>query len=261
MQAFILSIRSEFYKSRKTLALWSAVILPVVICSLVCFGYFSNSAKLVNTPAMVQWLRYMGSVMGVMGILLLPMFVIFTTYSVNNLEHRSEMWKSLFSLPLNKWSIYSSKYFFTVILHIICLALFASMILATGNLLGTLKPELKFQEYSVSTLAYRLHLKLFLSSLGIISIQFLLSLIWSDFLKPMGLGFIGTIMGLIAANTGWKYAYTIPYAHPALALQLNSTKGKVPSVDLFTKEIGVSLAVAVIAYILGYFIVARRSVK
>lgn len=258
---FILSLQSEFYKSRKTLALWSAVILPVTICGFIAAGYFFNSHKLINTPGVLQWLRYMGSVMGVMGILILPMFVVFITYSVNNMEHRSEMWKSLFSLPLNKWSIYGSKYAFAVILNALCLALFATLIVGSGYLLGNLKPELKFQDYSITRLAFELHLKLFLSSLGIMSIQFLLSLIWSDFIKPMGVGFVGTIAGIISVNTGWKYAFILPYAHPALAIMNNKSREKIPEVNFLTNETYVSFAVAIIAFVVGYFIVAKKSVK
>jgi lantibiotic transport system permease protein len=261
MYSFILSLRSEFYKSRKSLAFWSAVVLPVAICGLVATGYFINSHKLVNTNGAMQWLRYMGSIMGVMGVLLLPMFVVFITYSVNNMEHRSEMWKSLFSLPINKWSIYGSKYLFAVILNAICLLLFAFLIITSGQLLGILKPELNFQEFSITTIVYQLHLKLFLSSLGILSIQFFLSLLWSDFIKPMGFGFIGTISGIIGANTGWEYAYTIPYAHPALAIMNNGDRGKIPGVNLWTNETYVSLSVAVIAFIAGYFIISKRSVR
>jgi lantibiotic transport system permease protein len=261
MYPFILSLRSEFYKSRKTLAFWSSVVLPVAICGLVATGYFINSHKLINTSGTMQWLRYMGSIMGVMGILLLPMFVVFIAYSVTNMEHRSEMWKSLFSLPINKWSIYGSKYIFAVILNAICLLLFASLIVGSGNLLGLLKPELKFQEFSISVIAYQLHLKLFLSSLGILSIQFLLSLLWSDFIKPMGFGFIGTICGIICANTGWEYAYTIPYAHPALALMNNRNSGKIPETSFLTNETYVSLSVAIVAFVAGYFIISKRSVK
>lgn len=261
MTSFILSLRSEFYKTRKTSSFWIAIILPAVITGLVCFGFFNNSERFISNPPMVLWLRYLTPILGVMGPLLLPMFIIFLTYSVNNIEHRSEMWKSLFALPVNKWSIYGSKYVYTLLLNSLCLLLFATLIIATGNLLGFLKPELKFHQYSIAELVFQLHLKLFLSSLGILSIQFLMSLLWSDFLKPMGFGFIATIMGMITANVGWKYAYTIPYAHPLIAVRSIAAQGKSQSIDLMTKEIFVSLGVAVVAFVAGYFIVSKRSVK
>lgn len=261
MNQFIFSLQSEFYKSRKTLAFWSAVILPMVICGIIATGYFANSTKLANVAGEIQWVRYIGSIMGVMGTLLLPIFVVFVAYSVNNIEHRSDMWKSLFSLPLNRWSIYASKYVFAVALTSICLTLFCTLLLASGTLLGWLRPELKFQDFNATGTVVDLHVKLFLSALGILSIQFLLSLMWTDFLKPMGIGFLGSVMGLIAANSGWEYAYAIPYAHPALGIMATRTKGSIPDVNFLTNETYVSLVVAAATFVLGYYMVSRKSVR
>src|SRR6476661_6915100 len=246
MQAFVLSLRSEFYKSRNTLAFWSAIILPIAIVGLVFFGFYTNSDKMQNMAPMFQWFRYFGAILGVMGILLLPMFVIFISYSVNNMEHRSEMWKSLFSLPLGKWSIYSSKYFFTVILNALCISMFFGLIIGSGQLLSLLKPVFRFDEFQIAKFAFDFHLKMFLATLGILSIQFLLSLVWADFLKPMGIGFIGTICGIIAGNTGWKYAYMIPYAHPFLTVNGYQPKGQTPQINFLTNEIYVSIGVAIV---------------
>jgi lantibiotic transport system permease protein len=261
MHQFILSLQSEFYKSRRTIAFWGAVVLPVIICTVIAIGYFVNSSIFINTPGELQWARYIGSILGIMGTFLLPMFVVFIAFSVNNMEHRSEMWKSLFALPLNRWSIYGSKYVFAVILIAICLGLFNFLLVISGNLLGWLKPEMKFQDYNVTTLAFTLHLKLFLSALGILSIQFMLSLLWADFLKPMGVGLVGTIFGLISANSGWEHAYIIPYAHPVLGIMSTRTKGTLPEVSLVTNEIYVSISVAIAAFIIGYYMVTKRSIK
>ena len=261
MHQFILSLQSEFYKSRKTLAFWSALILPVVICGVIATGYFFNSNKMGDLPGEVQWVRYIGSIMGVMGTLLLPIFAVFVGYSVNNIEHRSEMWKSLFSLPLSKWSIYSSKYAFATLLIALCLGLFCGLLLASGTLLGWFRPQLNFGDFNATTLVFALHVKLFLSVMGILSVQFLLSLIWADFLKPMGVGFVGTILGIISANTGWEHAYFMPYAHPLLSIMGTRTKEKISEVIIMSNETYVSLGVALMTFVLGYFIVSKRSVR
>jgi lantibiotic transport system permease protein len=266
MQPFFLSYLSEFYKSRKTLGLWSSVILPVAICGLVFLGFYTHSEKLVKYAPMMQWMHYMGATLGVMGILLLPMYTVFLTYSVNSIEHRNDTWKTLFSLPLPRWSVYGSKYVFAVTLNAICLLLFASLILASGNLMGALVPALRFGEFEITAIAFQIHLKLFLASLGMLSIQFLLSLIWTDFLKPMGIGFAGTVGGIICANSKWEHTWMIPYAQPFIALQSTASgPSKVPAdalgVDIFTREIYLSLAIAAAAFVLGFFVVSRRSVK
>ena len=247
---------------------WCAVLLPLLICLLLFVGFFNKSERLANMPGMMVWLQFAGAILAVMGSLLLPMLIIFIAYSVNSIEHKADTWKSLFSLPIPKWSIYSAKYFYAFFLVFLCLALFVLFTLGFGNFLSTLKPELKFNEYHIEKLLVQIYFKLLLASLGILSIQFLLSLLFRDFLKPMGIGFIATIAGVIFVNVDWKYAYLYPYSHPMLTIKglvknRMNTVGDMPqlTVDIFTKDIFVSLGVAVAVFILGYFIVLKKSVK
>ncbi|MDP9048487.1 MAG: ABC transporter permease [Bacteroidota bacterium] len=270
MKGFILSFRSEFYKTRKTMGFWSSVILPLALCLLLFVGFYNKSDKLLHEPGMMLWLQFSGTILGIMGSLILPMLIVFIAYSVNSIEHKAETWKTLFSLPISKLSVYSAKYFYAFFLVLLCLTLFVFFTLVFGNLLGIVKPGLKFSEYNMAGLLTRLYFKLFLSSLGILSIQFLLSLLMRDFLKPMGIGFVSTITGVILATKDWEYAYLFPYSHPMLTIMAvgkgmhsKPGPGAVPqiNVDICTKEIFVSLAIAVVVFIAGYFIVLKKSVK
>jgi len=270
MKGFILSFRSEFYKTRKTMGFWSPVLLPLLLYLLLFVGFFNKSDQLSHDPGMLLWLKFAGIILGVMGSLILPMLIVFIAYSVNSVEHKADTWKTLFSLPISKLSVYGAKYFYSLFLVFLCLSLFVLFTLGFGNLLEVLKPGLKFSDYPVSILLTRVYFKLFLSSLGILSIQFLLSLLFRDFLKPMGIGFVCTITGGILAGNGWKYAYLFPYSHPMLAIKTmedgmrnKSAPSAMPqiTIDLFTKEIFVSLAIAVIVFIAGYFIVLKKSIK
>ncbi|MEJ7557264.1 MAG: ABC transporter permease [Pedobacter sp.] len=260
MHSLIISLQSEFFKSRKTLAFWAAILLPLVICGLIAAGFFSNAEKVIarNYPPEALWGIYSGTALGIMGMLILPFYVIFMAFSVNNIEHKNDTWKTLFAQPLNKFSIYAAKYLYAVLLIFLSLSLFAILTLVFGYLLYMLNSELKFNEFSPVEMLTKLYLKVFLSSLGILSVQFIISLIWGDFLKPMGIGFIGVIMGIIVASKGWEYAYMVPYSHPFLTLSLSKSKG---AAEIFSREIYSSLIYAVVFFIIGYFIVARKSVK
>lgn len=262
-----MSFRSEFYKTRKTMGFWSSVLLPLLLCLLIFIGFFSKSDHLSRYPGVLLWLQFAGAILGVMGSLLLPMLIVFIAYSVNSIEHKADTWKTLFSLPVSKFSVYTAKYLYAFFLVLLCLALFVLFTISFGDFLGVLKPELKFGDYSPASLLTQLYFKLFLSSLGILSIQFLLSLLFRDFLKPMGIGFVCTIAGVILGGKGWDYAYLFPYSHPMLALKaLQQAKGSphgMPeiTVDLFTKDTAVSLIVATVVFVAGYFIVLKKSVK
>ncbi|MCC8425321.1 ABC transporter permease [Mucilaginibacter sp. UR6-11] len=266
MKGFLLSLRSEFYKSRKTLGFWSAILLPLILITLISLGFYTHSSKLAHLPGLMLWMQFAGAVLNIMGALLLPMFVIFIGYSVNAIEHKADTWKTLFSLPIAKWSVYSAKFAYALLLVFISLLLFALFTIGFGNLLGLLKPELKFAGTHMELTLFQIYFKLFLSALGILSIQFLLSLLWSDFLKPMGIGFVCFIIGVISVGVNWEYAYLIPYAHPMLALKsmIPHTKGFDPNkmaIDIFTQDVFVSLAVFAVVFVAGFFIVQRKSVK
>ena len=260
MRSLLLSLRSEFYKSRKTLAFWASILLPLLICGLITFGFLSNAEKIIKMhyPSQVLWMNFSGGALGVMGMLILPFYVIFMAFSVNNIEHKNDTWKTLFAQPLHKFSIYAAKYLYAVILIFICLSLFALFTILFGHLLQALNSGFTFSEYSPVSFLSKIYFKMFLSSLGILSLQFIISLIWSDFLKPMGIGFVGVIAGIIVASKGWEYAYLVPYSHPTLALSMTKSKNMD---QLFSQEIYVGLIYAIVFFIAGYFIVARKSIK
>lgn len=265
MRSLYISLISEFYKSRKTLAFWAAILLPVIICTLVSFGFYTSANKILafKFSGVMLWARYSSATLNVMGILIMPFYVIFMAFSVNNIEHKNDTWKTLFAHPLNKFSIYAAKYLYAVLLIFICMLLFAVLTIGFGYALQALIPKYTFNQYNPTTFLLNSYAKLFLSSLGILSLQFILSLIWSDFLKPMGVGFVGTIMGIVTASLNWQYAYLIPYSLPALALQITKVKkgGDPLAFEVFTREIYTSLIFAAVFFIIGYFIVSKKSIK
>jgi hypothetical protein len=265
MRSLYISFISEFYKSRKSLAFWAAILLPVIICGLITFGYYTNADKVLQHkyPGMALWGQFSSASLAVMGMLILPFYVMFMAFSVNNIEHKNDTWKSLFSQPLNKFSIYAAKYFYALMLLFICLFLFAIITYASGYLLQAAVPAYTFKDYNPLEVLSKFYGKVFLASLGILSLQFVLSLLWGDFLKPMGIGFIGTIAGIITANVGWKYAYLIPYSDPTLALRITKASKNTSPEDfpIFTQEIWVSLAYAAALFVVGYFILSKRNIK
>ncbi|MEE1946147.1 ABC transporter permease [Pedobacter sp. KR3-3] len=262
MRSFFVSLSSEFYKSRKTLAFWSAILLPLLICVLMSWGIISEAKELANNPAMLLWFRYISRIIVVMGAFLLPVLVIYNTYSITNMEYKGDTWKTLFSLPLPKLSIYASKYLYIVFLTFLTMALFCVFIIATGHGIQFIKPELRFGDYNPNQYIFKFFTKLFLSTIGIISLQFLMNLMWSDFLKPFGIGFLLMIMGLITSGVKWRYADFFPYAYPNLTAQsIMQSKGGIDKIAIFDQAIYNSLICGVAVFIIGYFMVARKTIK
>lgn len=264
MSSLLKSLRSEIYKSRKTSAFWGTIILPLLICGLVTLGlYIKQKNEAFAGPPILQWMQYMSRTQGIMGTLILPMFILFIAYAVNAIEHKSDMWKSLFTLPLSKLGIYAGKYIYSALLVALTLFFFAFFTYLGGHLLSALKPAVyKFNQYNIGSYLTLITVKFFLSSLGILSIQFFVSLIWQDFLKPLGLGFIAVIAGIIIGGAQWQYGYLIPYSHPMIALMtVKATPQMTLDVNLFCKEIIAGIIYSIVFFWLGFVIVSRKSVK
>lgn len=261
MKTFILSLKSEFFKSKNTLAFWGAIILPAFLCTVVFLAYFLNSEQIIKTLKGAKgeaiWFQYLFAILAVMGSLLLPIYLIFMTYSVNNIEHKSETWKSLFSLPIPKYTVYYSKATYTLLLVFITLTLFAVLSIGYGLLLGKISPNYHLLDADLTKIfsdLAKLYIKLYISSFGIIAIQFLFSLIWQDFMKPMGLGFVMLVVSVILMK--WEYNYILPFSLP-----LSAFISKAKEIEIITKETWISLGYAVGFFTLGYFVITKRSVK
>src|SRR6202000_579558 len=148
--------------------------------------------------------------------------------------------------------IYIAKIVYAILLIFLCLLLFWGLTILMGNVIGWVNPDLEFGGFNFSVYLAEGYFKVFLSSMGILSIQFLLSLIFRDFLKPMGIGFIATITGVVAVNQQWSYNYLLPYSHPLLAMQSLAGPHRpsimgipvLPDVAVFTQEVWVSLTIA-----------------
>ena len=82
-----------------------------------------------------------------------------------------------------------------------------------------------------------------------------MSLVWKDFLKPMGIGFVLFVTSLIILQ--WEYSYLLPFTHPAKAIMSTD----INNLEILTKEVWVSFAYAAAFFTAGYFIVIKRSVK
>jgi len=187
--------------------------------------------------------------------------VIYNTYSVTNMEYKGDTWKSLFSLPLSKLSIYASKYIYIVFLTFLTMLLFAVMIIASGHVIELIRPTLEFGDYNPNEFIFKGFAKLFLSSIGIISIQFLMNLMWNDFLKPFGLGFLLTIACSITANVGSEYAIYLPYAFPSLTVMNIMEAKKGIAMVVFDQAAIHSVVCGAIVFVIGYFMLAKKTIK
>lgn len=254
MTHFWLALRSEFLKSRRTLALATTIWLPVFIAGLYfALAYFK--AEDFAKTGMNPWVLLAQNLFGLYSVLILPMYAMVVAFSTNQIEHVANAWKNVFTLPYPRLTIYVAKWAFAFLLILMFSVLLCGLVFFEGNLLAVLKPEIGFQDYHSYDLIGRLFFKFFLAILGVFSIQFLLSFQWRDFIRPVGTGLALTIAGAILA--GWKFAWVFPYS---ATTRINEQFHK-DKTGVWGPEIWVSLGVTLALFGVGYLLVLRRSTR
>ncbi len=124
------STRMELLKLPRTLALWAAIFVPLVVIALTTVINLSHATGSRFDPVQPNgWDSLMLNLVLFLWCLLgLPLFVALKTALLAGLEHRENSWKHLFALPIQRWTIYAAK--MLVAAGLLCLT---SLTLAVGT--------------------------------------------------------------------------------------------------------------------------------
>lgn len=259
MKNFSNLIHHEFFKLKNTLAFRSAWIIPLVINLLITTIFIIKADELLKIPTPNIWYRYLEFILSIMGSLLLPIYVIFLTFSVNDIEHKSDTWKNLFSYPMEKRQVFLSKWTSAVLIFGIFMFCFYIFTYLAGQTLAQINPNFGFQNHSMGLKIFEIYSKMFLASIALLSLQFFFSMLWSDFMKSMGIGFLLTVGSLIALR--WEYIYMSPYAQPMFSIMNLFKKDNSGIINFDSKEIWVGLSTAIVFMVFSYQLMKKKSVR
>jgi lantibiotic transport system permease protein len=255
--AFIDSFRSEWLKTRRSLAAWLVIaggfFTPVLII-IVRLVHHDKLHILYSSDDF--WTLLWKNSWESMAIFLLPMGIILSTSLITQLEYKNNTWKQLHTLPLGLTTIFFSK------LAVILFMMFQFFVCFNiGIYLAALVPYLAISgvSYPTAVLPYLGFLKedtlFFIDCLPVIALQYLISLKYKNFLVPVGTGFLLWILAL--ASLKWKYGYLIPYTYCMYNYLKDSDGGRAiqPEINFHYLAVGYFLIITVISYI---FYITRR---
>ena len=210
------SIITEITKQKKTLALWGSVIAPLFVIT-VNFLIFFSRPKILQSQNVIPWLKVVGNATNIYTILMLPLLVTLIAYIVNNVEHKSNGWKHLYALPVNRVYFYLSKIIVAAGMVLLSLVIFVVLVLLSIKSLALAHSQINFAKTASVNLLIINCLKVFLASLFILMIQFVISINIKNFMVPIGTGVVATIGTSMLLS--WEHSNWIPYALPMLASQ------------------------------------------
>ncbi|WP_299757659.1 ABC transporter permease [uncultured Pontibacter sp.] len=250
------SLSAEALKLKNTFSLWLAILAPCALVSMYVLAFWSKGEHLLREGAN-PWYAFAMQIFGIYTILLMPIFIALLTSLTNGIEHKSNGWKHLYSLPLPKSSIYAAKATTVIGLVLLSNLIFVCAYLAGGLFLSVVRPELGFEQMVGLEAVYVTVVKMLLATFMIIAIQFWLSMRWSSFALSMGVGIVAIVTVMVAMR--WEHIHYYPFAYPFVSIRQFAAGKEV--IRVFTQEVVLSLGGGLLVFILGYFDIARKRIS
>jgi len=248
----IRALRAEQLKLKRTLALWLAPLMPLVIVALQVAMILERESHYRRQNLADAWEPHGGQIVFLWTMLMLPLFITLETALLGNLEHGNQQWKHLFTLPVPRGALYAAKQVSAMVLIGLSMVSLYVLIVLSGLGIRLVAPGLGFeapvpwaQLFGYVTLAY-------LASWLIVSIHTWVGLRWRSFVVASAVGIAAMVIAILLFQSdlsGW-YPWTLP------GLVVHSLEeGLFPAKQLLVGCLG-GLAVA----LLGGWEVTRRDV-
>lgn len=252
---------SERQKVKGTFTFWFTILGSLLIPFVYFLAYLFKHESFIPLESINPWGAFIQRNLQAIAFLLFPLHVILTIAININIEHKENSWKKLFVLPVSRDSIYISKLLFLLFQVFISLIIFTLSIFIFGGILGLVHSELNFLIYYPELCSYsKLIIRLFISILGVFSIQYFLSLLFKNIIIPISIGVFMSIVATIIASA-WEYSIYFPYAFP-MKFFLNSVQPA--AVDAFyglTISEFTSFATFIAVNVLGLILFKFKKIK
>src|SRR5690242_68995 len=98
MSQFARILKTEFLKLKRTIALWLAIAVPMAIVLLQFFVYWSRGEEMEKGLNPLQ--GFAQGVLTFWTLILVPFYGALIAALLAHIEHQSDNWKQIFTLPI-----------------------------------------------------------------------------------------------------------------------------------------------------------------
>ncbi len=254
-------IQAEALKAKNSYAFWLAWVGTSFVALALFIIVLLDNNQITHVAEANPWRSYVQFYYSGTNFMLLPLFIIIIASLVTFIEHRNGMWKHLYVLNVSRWHLYVSKFIVIVLLFAAAHTYFVLLMLISGVATGIIRPSSgllsHFPDFvQIGTRAF----KTVFSVLGLLAVQYWISIRFRSFIVPLGVGVIGFVMATLMVEQSHWVLY-MPYAHPLLYAQgadgpiKLSHWGPISEVELY------SLLYCVVFVPLGYWLTRRMTVE
>ena len=191
------------------------------------------------------------------GSFFLILFIIIAATRIGQTDHKNNGWTFLETQPLSKLSIYTAKFLVLFLLSFISILIFFTTNVLIGSLSQFLFPQENLNFGIDFYWLFHSFIRLLVLSMGIVSLQMMLSVIIPGFVWPFAIGFIGFVVNIVAKVRQETYDFS-PYNYTNTALVFKNSS------DLnhfFNYSEYLSLFWAALFFTIGYLWYSKKGFK
>ena len=206
---------TELMKLRHTAVVWMSVGFPAVLLLLELIALIESHYEWTPHPPrtpIVEWQNALRPWWTMWTVAAVPILISLQAVGLVSPEHSGKHWKQLYVLPIPRWNIFAAKTALCALLTAVSFLIFSSgsfglALLRSG--LFHLDMTTAIPWGSILQMAGRTYL----ACLAVIAIQTWLSMRFSGFAIPLGVGLAGTMAAAIFRKpldlAGW-WPWTMP---------------------------------------------------
>lgn len=208
---FFLVVRATFFTLKRTRAVWLAIVAPIfIVCLRILFIVKGEEIR----HAWDNWMEANYSFWT--GIILLLTMSLDIALVVD-IDRSAHIWKQLFALPISRTSVYFAKFIVAIALTFFSGILLFLLSLIVGYIFALVNPKLGFTFYDPD-IPYYLWVILLetVASFFIIAVYLCVSMLAKNFILPVSLGIMGSVVNLVAYDSTiaqkfspWMYALDV----------------------------------------------------
>ena len=216
---FLNALQAEYIKTKASGLKWLCLGAAIFIPLLRTIGKLVFPDDDLGGAEEKPWMGFIGACLSNFAPFFFPLFLVLVIAKLAQFEHKADAWKLIETQPVPKWTLYFSKWTMAMLISLICLLLVMFFALIGVCILSVFSST---DVYKSSVLdwnrLFALVGKIWLSSLGLMALQYVLSIAISNFVAPFIVGLIATLTGSITAALGVITWW--PYSAPSLTVNL-----------------------------------------
>lgn len=219
--SLLISTRTELIKTKRSASFWlsliGAAVIPGILFLMLMIRPDHNYSR--------TWGKHLSEGAQVFAAFLLPMFVILVCSLIPQIEFKNNTWKQVFASPQSIGTIFFSKYLAILLMIVFLFVAFDIFIILSAVVPNLIYPKYNFfsSKFEITGLLF-MNARCFIALLGIISIQYWLSLRFRNFIVPIGIGLALLVGATMLIAGGWEHVYKMPYAGPLLTVVSSENK-------------------------------------